>query len=129
MVLAHIRGARAAGAMRRGGTGGGRCWHSGLAGLACAPGQMVKGYSNRIRKARLAEPLLRDQNDLGLFGRWQTEEYQPPVAVDGKVRGDRARAKEPWLCSVTDLACLSPPFHFPRCPEMNSGTSTSSGPA
>lgn len=48
-------------------------------------GQMVKGYSNRARKARLADPQLRDQNDLGLFGHWQTEEYQPPVAVDGKV--------------------------------------------
>lgn len=47
---------------------------------------MVKGYSNRARKARLAEPQLQDQNDLGLFGKWQTEEYQPPVAVDGKVR-------------------------------------------
>lgn len=48
--------------------------------------QMVKGYSNRARRARLAEPQLQDQNDLGLFGKWQTEEYQPPVAVDGKVR-------------------------------------------
>lgn len=48
--------------------------------------QMVKGYSNRARKARLAEPQLQDHNDLGLFGEWQTEEYQPPVAVDGKVR-------------------------------------------
>jgi xeroderma pigmentosum group C-complementing protein len=46
----------------------------------------VKGYSNRARKARLAEPHLQDHNDLGLFGHWQTEEYQPPVAVDGKVR-------------------------------------------
>lgn len=46
---------------------------------------MVKGYSNRARRARLAEPQLQDQNDLGLFGKWQTEEYQPPVAVDGKV--------------------------------------------
>lgn len=47
---------------------------------------MVKGYSNRARRARQAEPQLHDYNDLGLFGRWQTEEYQPPVAVDGKVR-------------------------------------------
>ncbi|MGH0178546.1 UNVERIFIED_CONTAM: hypothetical protein FKN15_003317 [Acipenser sinensis] len=27
----------------------------------------------------------RDKDDLPLFGSWQTEEYQPPVAVDGKV--------------------------------------------
>lgn len=47
---------------------------------------MVKGYSNRARRARLAEPQLQDHNDLGLFGEWQTEDYQPPVAVDGKVR-------------------------------------------
>lgn len=47
---------------------------------------MVKGYSNRARRARQAEPQLHDHNDLGLFGRWQTEEYQPPVAVDGKAR-------------------------------------------
>lgn len=28
---------------------------------------------------------LKDENDLALFGEWQTEEYQPPIAVDGKV--------------------------------------------
>lgn len=49
--------------------------------------QMVKGFSNRARKARLAEPANRDLEDLALFGRWQTEEYQPPIAVDGKVAG------------------------------------------
>lgn len=27
----------------------------------------------------------KDEKDLPLFGEWQTEEYQPPVAVDGKV--------------------------------------------
>ncbi|XP_076972538.1 DNA repair protein complementing XP-C cells isoform X2 [Tamandua tetradactyla] len=53
--------------------------------LGEVPYKMVKGYSNRARKARLAEPQLQDQNDLGLFGHWQTEEYQPPVAVDGRV--------------------------------------------
>lgn len=46
----------------------------------------MKGFSNRARKARLSEPQLHDYNDLGLYGLWQTEEYQPPVAVDGKVR-------------------------------------------
>lgn len=48
---------------------------------------MVKGFSNRARKARLAEPANRDLEDLALLGRWQTEEYQPPIAVDGKVAG------------------------------------------
>uniref|UniRef100_A0A8B9Y2B7 XPC complex subunit, DNA damage recognition and repair factor n=1 Tax=Bos mutus grunniens TaxID=30521 RepID=A0A8B9Y2B7_BOSMU len=52
--------------------------------LGEVPYKMVKGYSNRARRARQAEPQLHDYNDLGLFGRWQTEEYQPPVAVDGK---------------------------------------------
>lgn len=28
---------------------------------------------------------MKDENDLALFGEWQTEEYQPPIAVDGKV--------------------------------------------
>ena len=27
----------------------------------------------------------KDKNDLPLFGDWQTEEYQPPIAVDGRV--------------------------------------------
>uniref|UniRef100_A0A7M4FIE2 XPC complex subunit, DNA damage recognition and repair factor n=1 Tax=Crocodylus porosus TaxID=8502 RepID=A0A7M4FIE2_CROPO len=49
------------------------------------PYKMVKGYSNHARRARLAEPANRDKDDLALFGLWQTEEYQPPVAVDGKV--------------------------------------------
>ncbi|XP_048212285.1 DNA repair protein complementing XP-C cells [Perognathus longimembris pacificus] len=53
--------------------------------LGEVPYKMVKGFSNRARKARLTEPHLQDHNDLGLFGHWQTEEYQPPVAVDGKV--------------------------------------------
>ncbi|XP_060017041.1 DNA repair protein complementing XP-C cells isoform X3 [Lagenorhynchus albirostris] len=53
--------------------------------LGEVPYKVVKGYSNRARRARLAEPQLQDYNDLGLFGKWQTEEYQPPVAVDGKV--------------------------------------------
>lgn len=45
---------------------------------------MVKGFSNRSRKARMASEM-KDDNDLSLFGEWQTEEYQPPIAVDGKV--------------------------------------------
>lgn len=46
--------------------------------------QMVRGFSNRSRKARMASEQ-KEQNDLALFGEWQTEEYQPPIAVDGKV--------------------------------------------
>ncbi|XP_040264153.1 DNA repair protein complementing XP-C cells isoform X2 [Bufo bufo] len=53
--------------------------------LGEVPYKMVKGQSNRARKARLADPEKRDSNDLALFGLWQTEEYQPPIAVDGKV--------------------------------------------
>ncbi|XP_060622200.2 DNA repair protein complementing XP-C cells [Anolis sagrei] len=49
------------------------------------PYKMVIGYSNHARKARMAEPANRDKKDLPLFGFWQTEEYQPPIAVDGKV--------------------------------------------
>lgn len=45
---------------------------------------MVKGFSNRSRKARMMSEL-KNENDLALFGEWQTEEYQPPIAVDGKV--------------------------------------------
>ncbi|XP_044068320.1 DNA repair protein complementing XP-C cells [Siniperca chuatsi] len=48
------------------------------------PYKMVKGFSNRSRKARMMSEL-KDDNDLPLFGEWQTEEYQPPIAVDGKV--------------------------------------------
>eukprot|EP00079_Xenopus_tropicalis_P011875 XP_002938269.2 PREDICTED: DNA repair protein complementing XP-C cells isoform X2 [Xenopus tropicalis] len=53
--------------------------------LAEVPYKMVKGYSNRARKARSSDPQKKDHNDLGLYGLWQTEEYQPPLAVDGKV--------------------------------------------
>ncbi|XP_062977461.1 DNA repair protein complementing XP-C cells [Elgaria multicarinata webbii] len=49
------------------------------------PYKMVRGFSNQARKARMAEPANRDKKDLPLFGFWQTEEYQPPVAVDGRV--------------------------------------------
>lgn len=49
---------------------------------------MVKGFSNRSRKARMMSEM-KDENDLPLFGEWQTEEYQPPIAVDGKVPASR----------------------------------------
>lgn len=45
---------------------------------------MVKGFSNRSRKVRMMSES-KEEKDLPLFGEWQTEEYQPPVAVDGKV--------------------------------------------
>ncbi|KAJ8393469.1 hypothetical protein AAFF_G00059420 [Aldrovandia affinis] len=48
------------------------------------PYKMVKGFSNRARKARQGAEQ-KDRDDLGLFGEWQTEEYQPPIAMDGKV--------------------------------------------
>ncbi|XP_061154733.1 DNA repair protein complementing XP-C cells isoform X1 [Syngnathus typhle] len=48
------------------------------------PYKMVKGFSNRSRKARMMTEQ-KDDNDLALFGEWQTEVYQPPIAVNGKV--------------------------------------------
>nr|XP_020479238.1 DNA repair protein complementing XP-C cells isoform X2 [Monopterus albus] len=48
------------------------------------PYKMVRGFSNRSRKARMMSEL-KDENDLALFGEWQTEQYQPPISVDGKV--------------------------------------------
>ncbi|XP_063751048.1 DNA repair protein complementing XP-C cells isoform X2 [Eleginops maclovinus] len=48
------------------------------------PYKMVKGFSNRSRKARMASGQT-EEKDLALFGEWQTEDYQPPLAVDGKV--------------------------------------------
>ncbi|XP_026863467.2 DNA repair protein complementing XP-C cells [Electrophorus electricus] len=48
------------------------------------PYKMVKGFSNRSRKARQMSEQ-KDENDLALYGRWQTEEYQPPLAIDGKI--------------------------------------------
>ncbi|XP_072136317.1 LOW QUALITY PROTEIN: DNA repair protein complementing XP-C cells [Mobula birostris] len=49
------------------------------------PCKMVKSQSNRARRARMSGLENGDQDDLGLFGRWQTEEYHPPRATDGKV--------------------------------------------
>ncbi|KAL7828760.1 hypothetical protein SRHO_G00323940 [Serrasalmus rhombeus] len=48
------------------------------------PYKMVKGFSNRSRKARMMSEQ-KDYKDLSLFGHWQTEEYQPPLAIDGRV--------------------------------------------
>uniref|UniRef100_A0A8C0RM14 p125 n=1 Tax=Canis lupus familiaris TaxID=9615 RepID=A0A8C0RM14_CANLF len=74
--------------------------------LGEVPYKMVKGYSNRARKARLAEPQLQDQNDLGLFGKWQTEEYQPPVAVDGKVPRNEFGNVYLFLPSMMPVGCV-----------------------
>ncbi|XP_015441295.1 DNA repair protein complementing XP-C cells isoform X3 [Pteropus alecto] len=68
--------------------------------------EMVKGYSNRARRARLAEPQLQDHNDLGLFGKWQTEEYQPPVAVDGKVPRNEFGNVYLFLPSMMPIGCV-----------------------
>ncbi|CAL8252324.1 unnamed protein product [Arctogadus glacialis] len=48
------------------------------------PFKMVKGFSNRSRKARMMVEQ-KEEKDLALYGEWQTEEYQPPIAVEGKV--------------------------------------------
>ncbi|XP_023475670.2 DNA repair protein complementing XP-C cells isoform X2 [Equus caballus] len=74
--------------------------------LGEVPYKMVKGFSNRARKARLAEPQLQDQNDLGLFGQWQTEEYQPPVAVDGKVPRNEFGNVYLFLPSMMPVGCV-----------------------
>ncbi|KAI6054653.1 XPC [Marmota monax] len=74
--------------------------------LGEVPYKMVKGFSNRARKARLAEPQLQDHNDLALFGRWQTEEYQPPVAVDGKVPRNEFGNVYLFLPSMMPIGCV-----------------------
>ncbi|KAK2102350.1 hypothetical protein P7K49_020017 [Saguinus oedipus] len=48
------------------------------------PYKMMKGYSNHAWKAQLVEHQLEEENDLGLFGYWQTEAYQPLMAMGGK---------------------------------------------
>ncbi|XP_069722436.1 DNA repair protein complementing XP-C cells [Phaenicophaeus curvirostris] len=70
------------------------------------PYKMVKGYSNQARKARLAEPANRDKMDLALFGRWQTEEYQPPIAVDGKVPRNEYGNVYLFLPSMLPIGCV-----------------------
>lgn len=74
--------------------------------LGEVPYKMVKGFSNRARKARLSEPQLHDHNDLGLFGHWQTEEYQPPVAVDGKVPRNEFGNVYLFLPSMMPIGCV-----------------------
>ncbi|XP_041321345.1 DNA repair protein complementing XP-C cells [Pyrgilauda ruficollis] len=70
------------------------------------PYKMVRGFSNRARKARLAEPANRDLEDLALFGRWQTEEYQPPIAVDGKVPRNEYGNVYLFLPSMLPVGCV-----------------------
>ncbi|XP_051059354.1 DNA repair protein complementing XP-C cells isoform X2 [Phodopus roborovskii] len=74
--------------------------------LGEAPYKMVKGFSNRARKARLSEPQLHDYNDLALYGHWQTEEYQPPVAVDGKVPRNEFGNVYLFLPSMMPIGCV-----------------------
>ncbi|NXD68681.1 XPC protein, partial [Eolophus roseicapillus] len=70
------------------------------------PYKMVKGFSNQARKARLAEPANQDREDLALFGRWQTEEFQPPVAVDGKVPRNEYGNVYLFLPSMLPIGCV-----------------------
>ncbi|KGL97150.1 DNA repair protein complementing XP-C cells, partial [Charadrius vociferus] len=70
------------------------------------PYKMVRGFSNQARKARLAEPANRDKEDLALFGRWQTEEYQPPIAVDGKVPRNEYGNVYLFLPSMLPIGCV-----------------------
>ncbi|NXD11806.1 XPC protein, partial [Nothocercus nigrocapillus] len=70
------------------------------------PYKMVKGFSNQARKARLAEPANREKEDLALFGRWQTEEFQPPVAVDGKVPRNEYGNVYLFLPSMLPVGCV-----------------------
>uniref|UniRef100_A0A8C0BNV4 p125 n=1 Tax=Buteo japonicus TaxID=224669 RepID=A0A8C0BNV4_9AVES len=70
------------------------------------PYKMVKGFSNQARKARLAEPANRDKEDLALFGLWQTEEYQPPIAVDGKVPRNEYGNVYLFLPSMLPIGCV-----------------------
>lgn len=73
---------------------------------------MVKGFSNRSRKARMMSEA-KNENDLALFGEWQTEEYQPPIAVDGKVPGVIPLKKISVLEAACNLMCHSPPSGSP----------------
>ncbi|KAM6343926.1 DNA repair protein complementing XP-C cells isoform 2-T2 [Alca torda] len=70
------------------------------------PYKMVKGFSNQARKARLAEPANQDKEDLALFGRWQTEDYQPPIAVDGKVPRNEYGNVYLFLPSMLPVGCV-----------------------
>lgn len=74
--------------------------------LGEVPYKMVKGFSNRARKARLSEPQLHDCNDLALYGHWQTEEYQPPIAVDGKVPRNEFGNVYLFLPSMMPVGCV-----------------------
>ncbi|XP_025908378.1 DNA repair protein complementing XP-C cells isoform X3 [Nothoprocta perdicaria] len=70
------------------------------------PYKMVRGFSNQARKARLMEPANREKQDLALFGRWQTEEFQPPVAVDGKVPRNEYGNVYLFLPSMLPVGCV-----------------------
>lgn len=74
--------------------------------LGEVPYKMVKGFSNRARRARLSDPQMNDHNDLALYGHWQTEEYQPPVAVDGKVPRNEFGNVYLFLPSMMPIGCV-----------------------
>ncbi|XP_061474408.1 DNA repair protein complementing XP-C cells [Rhineura floridana] len=82
------------------------------------PYKMVKGYSNQARRARMAEPANRDKKDLPLFGLWQTEEYQPPVAVGGKVPRNEFGNVYLFQPSMLPIGCVQlklPNLHRAAC--------------
>ncbi|KFQ37793.1 DNA repair protein complementing XP-C cells, partial [Mesitornis unicolor] len=70
------------------------------------PYKVVKGFSNQARKARLQQVVVWDREDLALFGRWQTEEYRPPVAVDGKVPRNEYGNVYLFLPSMLPIGCV-----------------------
>ncbi|CAL8281906.1 unnamed protein product, partial [Merluccius merluccius] len=69
------------------------------------PYKMVKGFSNRSRKARMLVEQ-KEEKDLALFGEWQTEEYQPPVAVEGKVPRNEYGNVYLFRPSMLPLGCV-----------------------
>ncbi|XP_056628593.1 DNA repair protein complementing XP-C cells isoform X1 [Triplophysa dalaica] len=69
------------------------------------PYKMVLGVSNRSRKARMMSQQ-KDAKDLPLFGLWQTEEYQPPVAVDGKVPRNEFGNVHLFVQSMLPVGCV-----------------------
>lgn len=69
------------------------------------PYKMVLGVSNRSRKARMMSEQ-KDVKDLPLFGLWQTEEYQPPVAVDGKVPRNEFGNVHLFVPSMLPVGCV-----------------------
>ncbi|KAK2507090.1 hypothetical protein MC885_005275 [Smutsia gigantea] len=80
-----------------------RSWAAGRLGTKA--GEVAESTGAAMRAAE-SVPRLQDQNDLGLFGHWQTEEYQPPVAVDGKVPRNEFGNVYLFLPSMMPIGCV-----------------------